>query len=94
MPTPIDAMLGLVVVAVGLLTLVVAFSVADEKRKMISYGIAGLISLIGLYYYVSAEVRGFRMRSRIADLQRQQQVNVEEIQKRLRETQATQSKDR
>jgi hypothetical protein len=94
MPTPIDAMLGLVVLAVGLLTLVTAFSIGDQKKKMISYGIAGVISLMGLYYYVSSEVRGFRMRSRIADLQRQQQVNVEEIQKRLRETQATQSKSR
>ncbi len=86
MPTPMDAMLGLVVASIGLLTMVIAFSLTDSGKKTISYGIAGVITLLGFYYYVSSEVRGFQMRRRIADIQRQQQVNLDEIQRRLRET--------
>lgn len=87
MPTPMDAMLGLVVTAIGLLILVIAFSIADSKKKVISYAIAGIVTVAGLSYYVSSEIRGFEMRRRIANIQRQQQVNLEEIQKRLRENQ-------
>ena len=88
MPTPMDAMLGLVVAAVGLLTFVIALSMGDPKKQKIAYGISIIITVLGLFYYVSAEMRGFQMRRRIANLQRQQQVNLEEIQKRLQETQA------
>lgn len=87
MPTPIDAMLGLVVTAIGLLTVVISFLVVDCKKKLISYSIAGVVVVIGLFYYISSEMRGFQMRRRIANIQRQQQVNMEEIQKRFREAQ-------
>ncbi len=86
MPTPMDAMLGLVTLAVGLLILVTSFLIVDSKKRLVSYVLSGLVVLLGGYYYVSSEVRVFQMRSRIASIQRQQQVNLEEIQKRLRET--------
>ena len=90
MPTPMDAMLGLVVTAIGLLTLVIAFTLADGQKKIISYVIAGVVSLMGTYYYASSQIRGFEMRRRIENIQRQQQVNLEEIQKRLKQTQPVQ----
>ena len=88
MPTPMDAMLGLVVASIGLLILVIAFAQADQGKKLISYGIAVLTTLVGVYYFSSSQIRGFQMRRRIEGIQRQQQVNLDEIQKRLRETQA------
>ena len=87
MPTPMDSLLGLVIAAIGLMTLVIAFSQTDPGKRLISYGLAGLVTLTGLVYYVSSEMRGFQMRRRISEIQQRQQVNMDEIQKRLRETQ-------
>lgn len=92
MPTPMDAMLGLVVAAIGLLTMVVAFGLSDAQKKTISYVLSGIVIVAGLYYYVSSELRGFQMRRRIANIQRQQQVNLDEIQKRLQDSQGQQGK--
>lgn len=86
-----DAMLGLVVTAIGLMTIVIAFTQIDSKKRMISYGIAGIVTVSGLFYFVSAEMRGHQMRQRISKIQRQQRVNLEEIQKRLRKTQPAQA---
>ncbi len=86
MPTPMDAMLGLVTLAVGLLILVTSFLIPDSKKRVLSYALSGLVALLGSYYFVSSEIRVFQMRRKIASIQRQQQVNLEEIQKRLRET--------
>src|SRR4051812_30840185 len=88
MPTPMDTMLGLVIVAIGLLTMVIAFSIAEPRKRLLSYGIAGLITLVGLVYYVTSEMRGFKMRQRISEIQQRRQVNLEDIQRRLKETQA------
>ena len=88
MPTPMDAMLGLVVTAIGVLTVVVAFLITEAQKRVLSYVLAGIVTASGLFYFVSAEIRGFQMRSRIANIQRQQQINLDEIQKRLKETQA------
>ena len=87
MPIPMDAMLGLVVAAICLLTFVIALSNGDPRKRTVSYGIAALITVMGLYYYISSEMRGFQMRRRINEIQQRQQVNLEEIQKRLRENQ-------
>ena len=92
MPTPMDAMLGLVLTAIGLLTVVTAFLISDTKKRMISYVLAGVMAVAGLYYYMSSGIRGFQMRRRISNIQRQQQVNLDEIQKRLRETQPKETK--
>ncbi|OGR88678.1 MAG: hypothetical protein A3A86_05660 [Elusimicrobia bacterium RIFCSPLOWO2_01_FULL_60_11] len=80
-------MLGLLVAAVGLLTLVVAFSVAEPRNKMISYVIALAVTVLGGYYFVSAELRGFQMRRRISEIQQRQNVNLDEIRKRLEQNQ-------
>jgi sulfite exporter TauE/SafE len=88
MPTPMDAMLGLVVAAIGALVVVIAFQIAESKKRTIAYWIAGVLVVCGLYYFISAEMRGVKMRRRISDIQRQQEVNLEQIQKRLQETQA------
>src|SRR3989338_2465750 len=90
MPTPMDAMLGLVVAAIGLLTLVVVFSQADPKNKLVSYVIAGAVTALGAYYFASAELRGFQMRRRISEIQERQNVNLEEIRKRLEQNQQAQ----
>ncbi|MBI1979480.1 MAG: hypothetical protein HYY63_05725 [Elusimicrobia bacterium] len=87
MPTPMDAMLGLVTLAIGLLILVTAFLVQESKKRVTSYILAGVVAALGGYHFVASEVRVFEMRRRIANIQRQQQVNLEEIQKRLKETQ-------
>ena len=92
MPTPMDAMLGLVVVSMGLLTLVVSFSQADPKKKLVSYIISGVLIALGSYYFVSAELRGFQMRRRISQIQERQSVNMEEIRKRLDQNQPVQPK--
>jgi len=92
MPTPMDAMLGLVVAAIGCLILVVAFSQADPKKKLVSYILAGVVIALGAYYFVSAELRGFQMRRRISEIQGRQSVNMEEIRKRLEQNQPTQPK--
>ncbi|OGR82651.1 MAG: hypothetical protein A2902_05095 [Elusimicrobia bacterium RIFCSPLOWO2_01_FULL_64_13] len=83
-----DAMLGLVVAAIGLMTFVIAFTLADRKKQVLSYGIAGIVTIAGLFYYTTAEMRGYQMRRRIADIQKQQQVNLQEIQQRLGRPQA------
>lgn len=88
MPTPMDAMLGLVVLSVGLLMVVTGFQLTDSKKRMVSYILSGLVSAAGCYYFVSSELRVIQMRRRIATIQRQQQVNLDEIQKRLKETQS------
>ena len=83
-----DAMLGLVVVAIGLLIVVTSFQIVEPRKRGFSYGIAAVITLLGAYYYLSSEMRGFQMRRRIANIQRQQQVNMEDIQRRFQEGQA------
>ena len=89
MPTPLDAMLALVVIAIGLQMVVTAFQITEPRKRGISYGIAAVVTVFGLYYYVSSGMRGFQMRRRIAEIQKQQQVNLGEIQKRLQDNQPT-----
>lgn len=83
MPTPMDALLGLVVAAIGLLTLVVSFSLAEPRKRLVSYVIAGVVSALGISFFVSAEMRGFMMKRRISEIQQRQSVNMEEIRQRL-----------
>ena len=87
MPTPMDALLGLVVLALGTLGWSIAFLITDSKKRLIAYSLAGLMSALGLFYYVSSEMRSFEMRRRVATLQRQQQINLNEIQQRLQQVQ-------
>lgn len=87
MPTPMDAMLGLVVFALGVLGWIISLTLTDAKKRVWAYGLSGLITLIGGYYYVSSEMRSFEMRRRLAQLQRQQDVNLSEIQQRLQKVQ-------
>ena len=72
MPTPMDAMLGLVIAAIGLLTVVLSFLVVDSRKRIISYVIAGIVTTVGSYYYVKSEMRGFQVRKRISNIQQQQ----------------------
>lgn len=88
MPTPLDAMLGLVVASIGLLTFVIAFNIGEPRKRLTSYAVAGLVTLAGTFYYLSSELRGYNMRRRINDIQQRQQVNFDEIQKRLRDKDA------
>ena len=82
-----DAMLGLVVAAIGALTLVTAFQIQESQKRLFSYLVAALLAVAGLYYYASSEIRGFQMRRRLSEIQQRQQVNLEEIQRRLRDNQ-------
>jgi len=69
-----DAMLGLVVVAIGLLMVVIAFfdrGTEEAVHRLLCRGGSGFV---GLLYFVKSEMRGFQMRRRITDIQRQQQV--------------------
>ena len=93
MPTSMDAMLGLVVVALGVLSWIVSFGLTDAKKRALAYGLAGLITLVGGFYYVSSEMRGFEMRRRLAQLQRQQDINLSEIQQRLQKVQQGQEQN-
>ena len=90
MPIAMDTMISLVVAALGLLAFVVALNNPDPQKRKISYLLAGVVTAVGLYFYGSSELRGYAMRRRIADIQQRQQVNLEEIQKRLQENQARQ----
>lgn len=92
MPTPMDALLGLVTLSIGLLILTTGFLIQESKKRIIAYVLSGVVAALGSYYFVSSEIRVFQMRRRIANIQRQQQVNLEEIQKRLRETQKVEEK--
>ena len=69
MPTPMDAMLGLVIAAIGLMTFVIAFNIPESSKRLVSYGIAGLVTTIGFFYYANSEMRGFQMRRRINEIQ-------------------------
>ena len=88
MPTPMDAMLGLVVTAIGLLTLVIAFNIPEPKKRILSYGIAGFVIFVGACYYVSSELRGPLMRRKMNEMLQRQQDNLDAIRKRLPENPA------
>lgn len=85
MSTPMDALLGLLIAAIGLLMVVIAFSLADQQKRMISYALAAIVVGVGVFYFGSSEMRRLQMRRTISNLQRQQQINLEEIQKKLGE---------
>lgn len=87
MPTPIDAMLGLVVAALGILTGVVGLTIGDDKKRILAYVAAAAVVATGLFYFGTSQMRSLSVRRRVADVQRQQQINLQEIQKRLAETQ-------
>ena len=83
MPTPMDALLGLVVASIGLMILVQSFTLAEPRKKLAAYFISGFLVLLGGYYYLSSEMRGYQMRRRISEIQQRQSVNIDEIRQRL-----------
>jgi len=86
MPTPMDAMLSLVIVAIGFLMLVVSFSVNDTKKRLVSYVLVLFVVAIGFGYFIKAETRSLRVRKRISNIQNRSRANLDDIQKRLKKT--------
>jgi len=88
MQTPMDAMLGLVIAAIGLMTFVVALILQDPKRQIVGIVVSVIVLITGLTYFTSAQMRGYRMRKRITEIQNRQQINLNDIQKRLKRNQS------
>jgi len=86
MPTPMDAMMGLVIVAIGILTLVVAFQVGDFKKRLMSYLLSLLVVALGLGYFIKAEARSHRLERRISNIRTRTRTNLGDIKSRLQKS--------
>lgn len=79
---------GLVILSLGVLALIVSFLVTDRRKYLISLALAALVVLTGVYQTSSQWFRAWSTNRRIAQLQKQQRVNLESLQERLRQAPA------
>lgn len=87
MPITANNMMGLVILSLGLLGFIVSFLIADRRKYLLALVISGIIVVIGAYQYVSTGIRQWQTSRKIAGLQKQQRLNLEALQERLRQAQ-------
>jgi cell shape-determining protein MreC len=78
---------GLIIFSLGIVALMVAFTIADRKRALLGFALSGFVLLLGVYQYVSSGFQQWQTTRRISKLQDQQRMNLEALQDRLRQAQ-------
>ena len=94
MPVTANNMMGLVILSLGILGIIVSFLITDRKRYLIGMALSLLVVLTGGYQYVSTGIRQWQTSRKIANLQKQQRLNLEALQDRLRQAQTQTPGDR
>ncbi|HRY29111.1 MAG TPA: hypothetical protein P5079_03640 [Elusimicrobiota bacterium] len=87
MPVTANNMMGLVILSLGVLGIIISFLITDRKKYLVAMVLALLIVVTGAYQYVSTGIRQWQTARRIASLQKQQRLNLEALQERLRQAQ-------
>ncbi|HOW27295.1 MAG TPA: hypothetical protein PK876_02165 [Elusimicrobiota bacterium] len=83
---------ALIVLSLGLLGIIISFLITDAKRYLIALCLAGFIVLTGAYQFINVSIRQWQTARRIDNLQKQQRVNLEALQERLRAQMEAQNK--
>jgi hypothetical protein len=94
MPVTANNMMGLVILSLGILGIIISFLITDRKRYLIAMALSLLVVLTGGYQYVSTGIRQWQTSRKIANLQKQQRLNLEALQERLRQAQTQTPADR
>ena len=87
MPLGASNMLGLVIVSLGILGIIISFLITDRKKYMIALVLSSLIIVTGFVQYMKSGVRQWKTTRKIANLQKQQRVNLQALQERLKKAQ-------
>lgn len=87
MPIAGSSTYALVIVSLGILGVIVSFLIADRKKYFIALGLSLLVVAMGGLQFISSSLTEWRTKRRIARLQEQQRVNLDQLQQRLREAQ-------
>ncbi len=77
--------LPLIIVAMGLLGVILSFLVPDRKKSMISLGLAALIIITGVVQLLSQSIARYQWNSRMKEIQRDRQVDLEELRQRMKD---------
>jgi hypothetical protein len=80
-------MMGLVILSLGILGIIISFLIADRKKYLVAMVLSLLVVATGGYQYVSTGIRQWQTSRKIASLQKQQRMNLEALQERLRQAQ-------
>lgn len=91
MPFSSNNMLGLVIVSLGVLGVIVSFLITERRKYLTALALSGLIIATGVWQYVGAGIRQWKMTRRIEKLQEQQRMNLQALQDRLRQGQGGQN---
>jgi peptidoglycan biosynthesis protein MviN/MurJ (putative lipid II flippase) len=88
MSSAANTLLSLILIALGFLGITLSFLVPDKKKSTISLILAGVVVLTGFVQMIDQSYSRYRINQRMRDIQRDQQVNFEELRQKMK-TQAT-----
>lgn len=77
--------LPLIIIAMGLLGIILSFMVPDQKKSLISLGLAGFIILAGVIQLASQSITRYQWDRRMKEIQRDRQSDLEELRARMKE---------
>ncbi len=77
--------LPLIIIAIGIIGIILSFLVPDRKKSLISLGLAGAIILAGLVQLLSQSITRYQWERRMRDIQRDRQVDLEQMRERMKE---------
>jgi hypothetical protein len=77
--------LPFVIIAMGMIGIILSFLVPDRKKSMISLVMAGVIILTGFIQLVSQSITRYQWNSRMREIQRDRQTDLEELRNRMKE---------
>ncbi len=87
MPISASYLTGFVILSLGILGIIISFLITDRRKYIIALSLSGLVVFVGAYHYVSSGLRQWQTSRRIARLQKQQRLNLEALQERMRQAQ-------
>jgi hypothetical protein len=85
---PTNSLSGLVILSLGILGIIISFLIQDKRKYFVALSLAGLVVLLGIYQYASTSLHYWQASRRVVQLQKQQRLNLETLQERLREVQS------
>ena len=83
--------LPLVIIAMGMIAVILSFLVPDKKKSMISLILAGVIILTGVIQLGSQSIERLRWNSRMKEIQRDRQADLEALRAKMKDKNAAAS---
>lgn len=71
-------------IALGVLGIILSFLVQDRKKSLLSLVMAIFIVVVGVFQWGSQAFDQFKLNRRMRDIQRQQQVDLEQLREKLK----------